>query len=120
MKYTNEGERNSIPTPSWDTMVTKIDISESGAIVVSKEETALELDGVHADRTELDGFRLANSEAKQSPSPKTARHTEERELLTLLAGKIDVSPPEKEERGGAHTKEVEALVVPYSPPFEPF
>jgi len=45
-----------------------------------------ELDGVHADPTDLDVLGLANNEAKQKPSPKTTRHTEEIEVLTLLVG----------------------------------
>jgi len=58
-----------------------------------------EFDGVHADPTDLDVLGLANNEAKQKPSPKTTRHTEEIEVLTLLAAKIDVNvkPSAKEE-----------------------
>ena len=81
-----------------------------------------ELDGVHADPTDLDVLGLANNEAKQKPSPKTTRHTEEIEMLTLLVAKIDVNvkAPAKEEGGGEKSKEVKALVEMYRSIFEPF
>ena len=81
-----------------------------------------ELDGVHADPTDLDVLGLANNEAKQKPSPKTTRHTEEIEMLTLLVAKIDVNvkAPAKEEGGGEKSKEVKALVEMYRSIYEPF
>ena len=79
-----------------------------------------ELDGVHVDPIDLDVMGLANHEAKQKPSPKTARHSEEIEVLTLLVAKIDVKSTEKEERGGTNAKEVKALVEMSSSIFDPF
>ena len=69
---------------------------------------------MHVDLTDLDVFGLAKNKTKQKPSPKTTRHTEEIEVLTLLVAKIDVKSPEKEERGGTNAKELKALVEMYS------